>query len=58
MGYHRAGWYTPRWVDRWIWHIDNPDRPMPCISGAVIDVHTSLTTQPAITISDDSDKSE
>ena len=24
MGYHRAGWYTPRWVDRWIWHIDNP----------------------------------
>jgi len=24
MGYHRAGWYTPRWVDRWIWHIENP----------------------------------
>jgi hypothetical protein len=24
MGYHRAGWYTYPWVDRWIWHIDNP----------------------------------
>ena len=24
MGYHRGGWYTPPWVDRWIWHIDNP----------------------------------
>jgi hypothetical protein len=24
MGYHRAGWYTPRWVDRWVWRIDNP----------------------------------
>lgn len=24
MGYHRGGWYTPRWVDRWVWHIDNP----------------------------------
>jgi hypothetical protein len=24
MGYHRGGWYTYPWVDRWIWHIDNP----------------------------------
>ena len=24
MGYHRAGWYTYPWVDRYIWHIDNP----------------------------------
>jgi hypothetical protein len=24
MGYHRAGWYTYSWVDRYLWHIDNP----------------------------------
>jgi Type II CAAX prenyl endopeptidase Rce1-like len=24
MGYHRGGWYTYPWVDRWIWHISNP----------------------------------
>jgi len=24
MGYHRAGWYTYPWVDRFVWHIDNP----------------------------------
>ena len=24
MGYHRGGWYTYPWVDRWIWHIENP----------------------------------
>ncbi|HEX3300765.1 MAG TPA: SRPBCC family protein [Actinomycetota bacterium] len=24
MGYHRAGWYTYRWVDRYVWHIENP----------------------------------
>ncbi len=24
LGYHRAGWYTYRWVDRYVWHIDNP----------------------------------
>jgi hypothetical protein len=24
MGYHRAGWYTYLWVDRYLWHIDNP----------------------------------
>jgi hypothetical protein len=24
MGYHRGGWYTCPWVDRWIWHVDNP----------------------------------
>jgi hypothetical protein len=24
MGYHRAGWYTYPWVDRYIWHINNP----------------------------------
>jgi hypothetical protein len=24
MGYHRAGWYTYPWVDRYVWHIDNP----------------------------------
>ena len=24
MGYHRGGWYTYPWVDRWIWHINNP----------------------------------
>jgi hypothetical protein len=31
MGYHRAGWYTPDWVDHWIWRIDNPsaDRVVP-----------------------------
>jgi membrane protease YdiL (CAAX protease family) len=23
MGYHRGGWYTYPWVDRWIWHIYN-----------------------------------
>jgi hypothetical protein len=31
MGYHRAGWYTPRWVDRYVVHVDNPsaDRILP-----------------------------
>ncbi len=31
MGYHRGGWYTYDWVDRYIWHIDNPsaDRIVP-----------------------------
>jgi hypothetical protein len=24
MGYHRAGWYTYPWVDRYVWHIENP----------------------------------
>lgn len=24
MGYHRAGWYTYPWVDRYLWHIENP----------------------------------
>lgn len=24
MGYHRGGWYTNRWLDKLIWHIDNP----------------------------------
>jgi hypothetical protein len=24
MGYHRAGWYTYPWVDRYLWHISNP----------------------------------
>ena len=24
MGYHRGGWYTSRWLDKLIWHIDNP----------------------------------
>jgi hypothetical protein len=24
MGFHRAGWYTYPWVDRYLWHIDNP----------------------------------
>jgi hypothetical protein len=24
MGYHRAGWYTYPWIDRYLWHIDNP----------------------------------
>jgi hypothetical protein len=24
MGYHRAGWYTYPWVDRYVWDIDNP----------------------------------
>ena len=24
MGYHRAGWYTYLWVDRYLWRIDNP----------------------------------
>jgi hypothetical protein len=24
MGYHRGGWYTYHWVDRYLWHIDNP----------------------------------
>ena len=23
MGYHRAGWYTYPWVDRYLWRIDN-----------------------------------
>ena len=33
MGYHRAGWYTYPWVDRWIWHIENPsaDRVVPAL---------------------------
>jgi hypothetical protein len=26
MGYHRAGWYTYPWVDRYLWHIENPER--------------------------------
>ena len=31
MGYHRGGWYTYGWVDRYVWHIDNPsaDRILP-----------------------------
>jgi hypothetical protein len=31
MGYHRGGWYTSRWLDKLIWHIDNPsaDRIVP-----------------------------
>ena len=31
MGYHRGGWYTSRWLDKLIWHIDNPsaDRIIP-----------------------------
>lgn len=24
MGYQRAGWYTYPWVDRYLWHIENP----------------------------------
>lgn len=38
MGYHRAGWYTPAWVDRWIWHIDNPssDRILPGLQGLAV----------------------
>lgn len=24
MGYHRGGWYTYPWVDRYLWHIQNP----------------------------------
>ncbi|MFC2176974.1 hypothetical protein ACFLRH_01005 [Actinomycetota bacterium] len=23
-GYDRAGWYTPRWVDTYLWRVDNP----------------------------------
>lgn len=23
-GYGRAGWYTPRWVDTYLWRVDNP----------------------------------
>ena len=32
MGYHRAGWYTYPWVDRYLWHIENPsaDEIIPC----------------------------
>jgi hypothetical protein len=26
MGYHRPGWYTYPWVDRHLWHIENPER--------------------------------
>jgi hypothetical protein len=31
IGYHRGGWYTSRWLDRLMWHIDNPsaDRIIP-----------------------------
>jgi len=38
MGYHRAGWYTPTWVDHWIWHIDNPsaDTIMPELQGLAV----------------------
>jgi len=38
MGYHRGGWYTPHWVDRWIWHIDNPstDRVLPEWQGLAV----------------------
>lgn len=41
-----------------IWHVDNPDRPMPCLEsyGKVIDVHTSLAKQDVITLSDGDDK--
>jgi len=24
LGYGRGGWYTPAWVDKYIWHVDNP----------------------------------
>jgi hypothetical protein len=32
MGYHRPGWYTYPWVDRHLWHIENPsgDEIVPC----------------------------
>lgn len=31
MGYHRGGWYTSQWLDKLVWHIDNPsaDRIVP-----------------------------
>lgn len=31
MGYHRGGWYTNYWLDKLVWHIDNPsvDRIVP-----------------------------
>jgi hypothetical protein len=44
MGYHRGGWYTSYWVDRLVWHIDNPsvDRIAPefqdlCVGDVVPD---------------------
>jgi hypothetical protein len=24
LGYHRGGWYTPRWIDRVFFHMENP----------------------------------
>jgi hypothetical protein len=38
MGYHRGGWYTPRWVDHWVWHIDNPsaDTVLPELQGLAV----------------------
>lgn len=35
MGYHRAGWYTYPWVDRYLWHIENPSaaRVIPELQG-------------------------
>jgi hypothetical protein len=38
MGYHRGGWYTPPWVDRWVWHIDNPstDVLLPELQGLAV----------------------
>lgn len=31
VGYHRGGWYTNAWLDKLIWHIENPsaDRILP-----------------------------
>jgi hypothetical protein len=42
MGYHRAGWYTYRWVDRYFWHIENPSARSAvstCIGSAVSASH-------------------
>jgi hypothetical protein len=35
MGYHRAGWYTYPWVDRYLWRIENPsaDEIVPELQG-------------------------
>src|ERR1044072_7201160 len=24
LGYHRGGWYTPQWIDRVFFHMENP----------------------------------
>ncbi len=47
---HRTGYPSDDLsVGHAVWHLDNPDRPMPCITGDVIDVSDDGHTLPEAT---------